>query len=156
MTVPHKGQVLADQLLLCIHMCVSEYIHISGADQIKWSFVHVNNFGRPIAAVSTYTHVLQGSELRVGRPIAAAVNTHMCVAEYLYQEAKRRFWTFNNFGRPKAAVSTHTCVAEEVNSGLHTRVKGWPTNGCCGHTLVCFWIHAYVWRRPSQLKLSSF
>ena len=33
------------------------------------------------------------------------------------------------------------CVAEEVNSGLHPRVKGWPTHCCCGHTHVCFYTH---------------
>ena len=116
-------------LAASIHMCVAEYIN---SGMVKawptmccYEDTHVGQqlqrLGRPIAAVSTYTHVcFRTSQCRLHPKIKG----YNGVADHVLPSA-------------------YTSVQQnKINSGLHPRIRGsrgtrvWPTTCCCEHTHI--------------------
>ena len=114
-----KCQGLADQFLLWAYICVFLNTHMSGAKQVHGSFDHFKND----------THVLQKMSTEGWPTKCCCEHTHTCDLQN-HPMMKPSEGYEHSVGRPTAAASTHTHV-------FCPRVKGWPTNCCCGHAHVC-------------------
>ena len=124
---------------------------MSGAEQVNGSFGsfgHLKNFGSPIVAVSTYTHVLQKRSTEGWPTNCCCEHKHVCY-RLIQRRSQVKVWRIQQLWQTNCCCEhTHRCVAEEVKWRLHPSANGWPTN-CCGHAHVCFWIHTCLVQNKS-------
>ena len=80
---PRAGRPIA---AVGIHMCVSEYTHV-WCRTSQGKLCQFQRFGRPIAAVSTYTPVLQKRSTE-GWPTTCCCEQRTCVAQQPNEEVK--------------------------------------------------------------------